>query len=1018
MTQLAQTWTQGTSPLPTSGNRDALEVHRERWLEAGQRRDDAFAQDALEAAGELLDAVFGNSPYLSHSLITDLPFARLLIESGPDAAYEAALGAVRDGGDPGNESGRDLMKRLRVAKRQAALAIGMADIASVWPLERVTGALADFASAALSASCRHLLRELHRRGRFALPDPDDPEKESGLIVLGMGKLGARELNYSSDIDLILLFDPETTPYTGDGDLQQTFTRLARNLVSLMDERTADGYVFRTDLRLRPDPGSTAPAISTHAAEMYYESAGQNWERAAMIKARPVAGDVPRGEAFLEVLQPFMWRRHLDFAAIQDIQSIKRQINAHRGGGQIAIEGHNVKLGRGGIREIEFFAQTQQLIWGGRDRALRTRGTLEAIDKLVAAGHVARSTANELAAAYDFHRRLEHRLQMIDDRQTHSLPEDETELAGVAAFSGFDSTQAFRDAVLEQLRTVERHYAALFEDEPDLSGPGNLVFTGGEHDPDTLTTLSEMGYAEPERVSTMIRAWHTGRYRAMQNTRAREMLTELTPAILEAFSDSPDPDSALLRLDRLLLRLPAGIQLFSLFTAHPGLFELVAEIMGSAPRLANTLSRHPALLDSVLSRNFTDLQIPDAEELGEELADAARRGLIRLFYSREYGIEEMKAELSNAARDARDFQDFLEIERRWASDRIFQIGVHMLRGLFSPTEAGRPLSDIADVCLGALLPVIENEFAATYGRVLGGKVALVAFGKLGSREMTVSSDLDLMFVYDHDAEATGSDGKKSLSPGQYYAQLCRRFIGAVTAQTADGKLYEVDMRLRPTGNAGPIATSFEAFEKYQRSEAWTWEHQALTRARVVYAESDLEERIDAMTRSVLALPRNREELAGEVAGMRERIQREHGTDDIWSTKHVRGGLVDAEFIAQFLQLTHAAEIPEILAGDPISVFEIARKRELMDAETARKLTDAVTLWRNLQGILRLTVEGDFVEEKAPHGLKRVVMRSCGVKEFDQLKQMAQQAAKDTAAQFEALIGTPDDSPGDAASANGA
>ncbi|CAN0565275.1 unnamed protein product, partial [Laminaria digitata] len=278
-------------------------------------------------------------------------------------------------------------------------------------------------------------------------DPEDPEADSGLIILGMGKLGARELNYSSDIDLIILFDQDTVPYTGDGGLQHLFTRFARNLVALMDERTRDGYVFRTDLRLRPDPGATPPAISVIAAEVYYESAGQNWERAAMVKARPVAGDEQAGLAFLDILRPFMWRRSLDFAAIQDIQSIKRQINAHRGGAQIAVGGHNIKLGRGGIREIEFYAQTQQLIWGGRDPDLRVRGTIEAITRLTAAGHVTPAALADLTTAYGFHRRVEHRLQMTDDRQTHELPDDDEGLARVATFLGYETVDAFTGELL-------------------------------------------------------------------------------------------------------------------------------------------------------------------------------------------------------------------------------------------------------------------------------------------------------------------------------------------------------------------------------------------------------------------------------------------------------------------------------------------------------------------------------------------------------------------------------------------
>ncbi|CAN0187297.1 unnamed protein product [Discosporangium mesarthrocarpum] len=791
----------------------------------------------------------------------------------------------------------------------------------------------------------------------------------------MGKLGARELNYSSDIDLIVLFDQETVPYTGDGGLQHLFTRLARNLVALMDERTRDGYVFRTDLRLRPDPGATPPAISVLAAEVYYESAGQNWERAAMIKARPVAGDEQAGLAFLDILRPFMWRRSLDFAAIQDIQSIKRQINAHRGGAQIAVAGHNIKLGRGGIREIEFYAQTQQLIWGGRNPDLRVRGTIEAITRLTAAGHVTPAALADLTKAYGFHRRLEHRLQMTDDRQTHELPDDEEGLLKVAIFLGYETVEAFTEDLLSELRTVAQHYAALFEDEGDLAGTGNLVFTGAEDDPDTLKNLAEMGFAEPATISSTVRVWHAGRYRAMRSARARELLTELVPALLEAVAASPNPDLTFRRFDEFLQGLPAGVQLFSLFTAHPDLFDFVAEIMGAAPKLAGWLSRYPILLDGVLSSDFFD-SVPDAREMAGELGEAGEQ--------------------------ARDFQDFLDIERRWANDKVFQIGAHMLRGRLSPVQASIPLSDVADTCLTALLPEIERTFSEDHGKIPGGKMAVVAFGKLGSREMTVSSDLDLMFVYDCPPDVSESDGRKPLTPGQYYARLCQRFIGAITAPTGEGKLYEVDMRLRPAGDAGPIASSLEAFTKYQESEAWTWEHQALTRARVVCAEGDLGGRFERIMQSILTSPRDDAKLLTDVAEMRLRLHKEHGTEDIWLPKHFPGGLVDIEFIAQYLQLRHAAEHSDILAGDTVSVLGRARDMELVDQPCADDLIAAAILWRNLQGILRLTVDGHFDADTAAPALKTVIARACGAVDFDALVQTMKISAERTNTHFGAVF----------------
>ncbi len=1016
LANLAEIWTTGSAPLPAAANQGALKAQWKRWLDAARAGDDeelaAFAQDAHDdpAANALLAAVFGNSPYLARSLTADLPFARSLVQDGPEAACAAALAAAADTAGLGAESTPDVMKRLRIAKRRAALAIGMADIASLWPLERLTGALSGFAAAALGACCRHLLRGLHDAGELALPEPAAPERGSGLIVLGMGKLGAGELNYSSDIDLILLYDEARTPHTGGDGMQRAFVQLARNLVSLMDERTADGYVFRTDLRLRPDPGSTAPALSVEAAAAYYASVGKTWERAAMIKAHPVAGDVEAGRAFLETLRPFVWRRHLDFAAVQDIQAIKRQINAHRGSARIAVAGHDMKLGRGGIREIEFLAQTQQLVWGGRDADLRDRGTLRTLDGLVAAGHLARKAAVELRAAYEFHRRIEHRLQMTEDQQTHSLPKNDDGLARLAAFLGFESAAAMADAILAQLRTVEGHYAALFEDRPELPGRADLDFTGDGDDPGALAAISALGFAAPERVSAMVRGWRAGAHPAMQDARARDLLVGLAPAILETFAASPDPEAALSRFDGFLARLPHGVQLFSLFAARPELFRLVAEIMASAPRLAQRLGDHPALLDSVLSRDFADLELPDDLGLDDELADTARRGLVRLFYAREFGIEEMQAELASLADGARDVQDFLDAARRWANDRSFQIGVHMLRGFLTPVEAARPLSDIADACLRALLPAIADDLAAAHGRPPGGRAALAALGELGGRETTPGAALDLTLIYDCDPGAGESDGASPLTPEAWYAELFRRLVDAVSAQTGEGRLYEVRVPPGPDDDGEPAARSLAAFAaQAEAAEGWGPALRDLARARVVYAESDpgaesdLGERIEAIRQAALSRPRARAALAGEIVAMREDLQDAAATDDPWSVERMPGGLLDAELIARFVQLAGGGRTDGAPVRDPVAVFEAARERGRMDADAADELIEAVTLWRNMRGVLRLTVEGTPTGEDATPALKAVMGRSCGALVFESFDETVRDVAARAAAHFDSLVG---------------
>jgi glutamate-ammonia-ligase adenylyltransferase len=973
--------------LPTPADPGGAARGRERWLDRAARGDDDDLAAAIRAVaddrsgGALLDSVLGNSPYLGQCLLADPAFACFLLADGPQAALVRVLAAL-DAATPPGAGGADIMAALRRAKRGVALLVGIADMAGAWPLETVTGTLSDFADRAIGISIAHLLHGAAAVGDLHLSDPADPERDSGLVILGMGKLGAHELNYSSDIDLIVLYDGERVTYTGKQSAQQLFVRMVRDLIRMLEERTGDGYVFRTDLRLRPDPGSTPPAISMLAAETYYESTGQNWERAAMIKARPVAGDLAAGARFLEFLRPFVWRRNLDFAAIQDIHSIKRQINAARGGANVAVAGHNIKLGRGGIREIEFFAQTQQLVWGGRDPSVRAPATCDALRALARAGRIDAAAPDRLIDAYRFLRRVEHRLQMVADRQTHDIPKTDDGIAALATFMGFADPGGFTEALLEQLHAVEGYYAELFEEAPDLGGPGSLVFTGAEDHPDTLETLGKLGFREPSHISAVIRGWHHGRFRATRSTRARELLTELMPALLEAFSRTVDPDGALMRFDDFLAGLPAGVQLFSLFHSNPRLLELLTEIMGSAPRLADTLRHHTILFDAVLTADFFQPP-PDADMLAREM-DAA--------------LEQ-----------ARDFEDILTSLGRHANDRIFQIGVHMLRGHMDPEAAGAPLADVADTVLRTLLPAVTEELARQHGHIPAGAMAVVALGKLGGRELTVGSDLDLLFIYDNPAGAERTDGAKPLPPLQYFTRLGQRYLGALTAPTAEGRLYEVDMRLRPSGSTGPIASALEAFEQYQTGEAWTWEHMALTRARVVVAPEPLRTALEQVVTRVLTAPRDADRLLRDVADMRARMARERDAGatggDIWDIKFLRGGLVDIEFIAQYLQLRHAHAHPHILDTNTTGALTRLAEAGLLDAGAAETLIGAMHLWRRLQGVLRLSVGEDFGEPDAPDGLRALLVRACEAEGFELLKGTIAETARRTHDIFLAVVEVP-------------
>ncbi|HVH79586.1 MAG TPA: bifunctional [glutamine synthetase] adenylyltransferase/[glutamine synthetase]-adenylyl-L-tyrosine phosphorylase, partial [Stellaceae bacterium] len=719
-------------------------------------------------------------------------------------------------------------------------------------------------------------------------------------------------------------------------------------------------------------------MSVAAALGYYESVGQNWERAALIKARPVAGDRVAGQQFLAELQPYIWRKHLDFAAIADIHSIKRQIQAHRGGGRIAVRGHDIKIGRGGIREIEFFAQTQQLIWGGRRRDLRVGATCEALARLAAAGRITESDRATLTADYRFLRRVEHHLQMIDDQQTHRLPSEQEGLTKLAVFLGFSDAAAFSAELLRHLGSVERYYVELFEEAPSLSQRGNLVFTGADDDPGTLETLGKMGFAKADAVAAMVRDWHHGRMRATRSQRAREILTELVPELLRTFGNTVAPDLALRRFDEFLSRLPAGVQLFSLFHANPSLLRLVADIMAEAPLLAENLARRPALLDAVLSSDF--------------LAPLPPR-------------EVLTADLANVIAGARHFEDTLDLLRRWANERRFQIGVQLLHRALDPADAGGAYADIAETALSALLSAVAEDFARAHGRIPGGEVALLAMGRLGSREMTASSDLDLILIYEAPEGSEESDGSRPLAISAYYARLCQRLIGAITAPTAEGRLYDVDMRLRPSGASGPIATSLAHFAHYQRESAWTWEHMALTRARPAAGDALLCGRIQDAVRAALTMPRDPLHLVVDVAEMRARIVDEHPRPASFDLRNRRGGLVDLEFIAQYLMLREAARQPQVLQRDIAGALAGLEAADVIEPQAGQTLSDALRLLRAGRVFLALLFEETPEAEMLAGSAGATLARCVGAVDFARLDADISAACGAVLACYDRLIAEP-------------
>jgi [glutamine synthetase] adenylyltransferase / [glutamine synthetase]-adenylyl-L-tyrosine phosphorylase len=923
---------------------------------------------------DLLLGICAGSPYLTALILRQPERLVRMLRCTPEVRLAEALAQV-EMTQPATLA--DLMSQLRIVKTEVALLTALADLGGVWPVMTVTDALTRLADACLQAAVRFLFAQAVDRGEW-LPAPGDavPETASGYIVMAMGKYGAFELNYSSDIDLIVFYDAAKARLRGDVGIQQFFVRMTRDIVKIMQERSADGYVFRTDLRLRPDPGATQVALSTDAAMHYYESFGQNWERAAMIKARPVAGDIDAGEALLKDLSPYIWRKYLDYAAIADIHAMKRQIHAHKGFGEIAVAGHNIKVGRGGIREIEFFCQTQQLIAGGRQPDMRIRPTLEVLRQLVTRGWIKPIVEAELNDAYHYLRALEHRLQMVADEQTHTLPSAGDALDRFARFAGYPATEALTVELTRWLSTVQTHYASLFEDAPKLTHADiNMVFAGAQDDPSTLKALAAMGYSQPNQVIATVRGWHHGRYRAVSTARARERLTDVQPLLIEALAATANPDAALGSFDRFLADLPASVQLFSLLRANPRLLHLIAEIMGSAPRLARILSRRRRVIDAVL----------DPRVFGTLPTVADTRALIA-------------SEIGSTS----TYEDALDRARVVGTEQAFLIGVRSLSGAIRTGEAGGAYTLLAEELLSAIWTTVEADFVTAHGRVDGGGAVVLALGKLGGGEMTATSDLDLIIVYDFATSAAMSNGPRPLSVPQYFARLTQRLISAISAPTAEGQLYDVDMRLRPSGQKGPVATQLASFIDYQATEAWTWEHMALTRARVICGPPDLAEKVTVAIRDALTKRRDQTKTAGDVRDMRDLIAKEKGSTDIWNLKQVRGGLVDVEFIVQYLQLKHASACGDVLHPNTGMALQRLSAAGFLNITDTAALCDAWRLYSELTQITRLSSDGQFDPVTAPDGLKQLLMRVADTPTFALLEAQLRDVQADVASRFRRLL----------------
>jgi len=857
------------------------------------------------------------SPFLARQIAQFPAIAALLRDGGVDAAWQAAQGA----GDDADGIGA----ALRRERHASALVIAVADLAGAWSLEEVTARLSGFADSAIDRAVA---------AAFAERYPDEPVR--GLTVLALGKHGSSELNYSSDIDPILLFDPDTVPHSTREEPEEAALRLAKRVVALLSDRDEHGYVFRVDLRLRPSPEVTPIILPVDAAISYYESMALGWEQAAFIRARACAGDIALGQSFLNTIRPFIWRRSLDFGAIAGITDITRRIRDHYAQGQRLGPGYDLKRGRGGIREVEFFAQVHQLIHGGRNPALRAPATLDALAALSTAGIIAADTAQTLGEAYRVLRTVEHRLQMVDDRQTHSLPPGADSLDNVAQLHGLDRG----DALIDLLRPHVEQVGAIYDVLEQSSDDGERLSTRADALADQLTA---MGFADPAPAMARIAEWRDGSARALQSVAAKTALEDMLPEVMRAIAAAPAPDAAILRLDALIHGLPSAINVFRLLSARPGLIEILVEILIHAPVLADDLGRRAALLDGLIDASAFDPMPPVA------------------------GLAEDFARVEAGAR----YEDVLDAVRQKLGDRRFALGVQMVRGVSDPLEAGAGYARLAEAALEVLTAATVREFEAAHGKVPGGELVILALGRFGGGMLTHASDLDLIYLFSGDFESE-SDGPKPLGATQYFNRLAQRVGNAMSVPTASGPLYEVDTRLRPSGAQGLLAVSFDSFARYQSESAWAWEHLALTRARAVYGSPAARDTIGAIVRDVLLTPRDTAVLTREAVKMRGDIARHKPPKGALDVKLMDGGLIDLEFLVHVTQFRSGTGFSPHLRS---AIDALAAAGQLDPA-----IGDAHDMLTRYLIVARLVAPGSDLPAEPT---RPIVARACGAPDWETL-----------------------------------
>ncbi len=881
------------------------------------------------------------APFLSRAM-GRLPDLVALLAAGEG---EAALAWAKAQGS-GVEDVGVALRRERLA---LALALAIGDLAGVFPVARVTGELSEFADRAVDAAIAAAIR---RRVPDAQP--------AGFLALALGKHGACELNYSSDIDPILLYDPELLPRRERDEPGEAAERVARTLMEILARSTDEGYVFRVDLRLRPASEVSPLAIPIEAALTHYESSALAWERAAFIRARACAGDIAAGEGFLAAIRPFVWRKSLDFGAIAEIGRLTAQIRSNTRQAWTVGPNFDLKKGRGGIREIEFYAQTHQLIHGGRNPALRLRGTRASLDALAEAGIIPAGDAQLLGDSYDRLRTLEHRLQMVADLQTHALPNDWAAIEGVAKLEGMPDSDTLLSEITQITQGVGERYDAL------IASTGNSAAVLPTSRKPLTEELTQLGFANAEDLAARIGSWRSGKLRALRSDAARLAFDAIQPALLSAFAAAPEPERAFLRWEQLLANLPSAINLFNLLEARPALVQLLARILSLAPPLADELARRADLLDPLIDASAFALP-------GD--------------------VETLVAEFVCGECDD-DYERVLDRVRRRVGEKRFALGVQLIEGATDPLDISAALARVAEAAIRVLGDAALADFERSHGRIPGSELVILGLGRMGGGSLTHASDLDLVYLFTGDFNAE-SDGRRPLGATPYYNRLCQRVTGALSVPTAEGALYEVDTRLRPSGDQGPLVVSYDSFARYQREQAWTWEHMALCRGRPLYGSPAAREELCGIVKGVLTAPRDAAKLRADVLEMRATMAQHKPGKGALDVKLARGGLVDVEFIVHYLQLREgangtAALFPRLGEAIPVLVAEGLLPEAMIGAHAA--------LGRMLVAARLLAPDA----QEPPPAARGVLAKACGCGDWDAMLETLVQARGTVAAVWRDLF----------------